>query len=57
MLFENHTEMELGTLVPDLFLFFKKVLHVVKANGQHLVLIYFGRSRLGHAIKINIITF
>ena len=31
--FKNHAENEGRTLVPDLFLFFKKVSHEVKASG------------------------
>ena len=30
---KNHAENEAGKLVPDLFLFFKKVLYEVKATG------------------------
>ena len=35
---KNHAENEAGRLVPDLFLFFKKTLHEVKANGLQLSL-------------------
>ena len=34
--FKNHVENETGRLVPDLFLFFKKALNEVKANGLEL---------------------
>ena len=34
--FENHAENEAGRLVPELFLFFKKALCEVKANGLQL---------------------
>ena len=35
--FKNHAEIEAGRLVPDnLFLFFKKALHEVNANGLYL---------------------
>ena len=34
--FKNHGENESGRLVPDLFLFFKKALYEVKANGLQL---------------------
>ena len=34
--FTNHKENQAGRLVPALFLFFKKTLYRVKANGQHL---------------------
>ena len=34
--FKNHAENEAGRLVPDLFLFFKKALYDVKANGMQL---------------------
>ena len=33
---ENHGENEAGKLVPELFLFFKKVLYEVKASGLQL---------------------
>ena len=36
--FKNHEENEVGRLVPDLFLFFEKVLNKVKGNVQHLSL-------------------
>ena len=35
-LFSYHIENVVGTLVPDLFLFFEKDLDKVKASGQHL---------------------
>ena len=34
--FKYHAENKAGRLVPNLFLFFKKVLHKVKPSGQHL---------------------
>ena len=34
--FKNHGENESGRLVPDLFLFFKKALYEVEANGLQL---------------------
>ena len=34
--FKNYSENEAGRLVPDLFLFFKKALHEVKAGGLQL---------------------
>ena len=34
--FKNHVENEEGKLVPDLFLFFKKVLYKTKASAQHI---------------------
>ena len=34
--FKNHAENETKRLVTDLFLFFEKALHKVKASGQHL---------------------
>ena len=34
--FKNHAENEAGTMVPDLFLFFKEALHEVKASGLQL---------------------
>ena len=34
--FKNYEENEAGRLVPNLFLFFKKVLCKVKTGGQHL---------------------
>ena len=39
--FQNHAENETGRLVPDLFLFFKKALNEVKANGLELSFNYF----------------
>ena len=35
--FKNHAESETGRLVPELFLFFKKALHEVKANSLYLI--------------------
>ena len=34
--FKNHAENETGRLVPELFLFFEKALHEVKANSLYL---------------------
>ena len=34
--FKNYAKNELGRLVPDLFLFFKKALYEVKANALRL---------------------
>ena len=36
ILFKNHTQNKAGWLVLDLFLFFKKALHQVKASGLRL---------------------
>ena len=36
LFFKNHSENEAGRLVPNLFLFFKKALHEVKANDLQL---------------------
>ena len=35
-LFKNYAQNEVGILVPDLFLFFKKVLYNAKGSSQHL---------------------
>ena len=43
--------------VPDLFLFFTKALYMLKASGRHLSFNINGRSRLGHKIKTNFVTF
>ena len=34
--FKNHSENETGSLVPDLFLLFKKALYEIKASGLQL---------------------
>ena len=34
--YKNHAGIEAGRLVPDLFWFFKKSLHEIKASGQQL---------------------
>ena len=34
--FKNHAENEVGRLIPDLFLFFKKDLYEVKTSGLQL---------------------
>ena len=39
--FKNHAENQAGRLVPDTFLFFKRALYEVKANGSSLISIYF----------------
>ena len=39
--FKNHAEIEAERLVPDLFLFFKKALYKVIANGLQLGSLYF----------------
>ena len=44
--FKNHAENESRRLVPDLFLFFKKVLNEVKASDLQLS-IYFDDPQLG----------
>ena len=36
LFFKNHAENEAGRLVPDFFLFFKKAVYKVKANGLQL---------------------
>ena len=35
--FKNHTENEVGRLVPDIFLYFKKDLCEIKTSGQRLI--------------------
>ena len=47
--FKNHAENGAGRLVPDFFLFFKKVLFEVKASGFQL------RCITWHTIKTNYI--
>ena len=44
--FTNHAESELGRLVRDLFLFFKKAFYEVKANDQHFIFNIFWRSQI-----------
>ena len=39
---KNHAENEIGRLVPNFLLFFKKALYEVKASGLSLVSMYFG---------------
>ena len=34
--FKSHGENDVRRLVPNLFLFFKKTIHKIKASGQHL---------------------
>ena len=49
---------EAERLGPELFLIFLKKLHIQEKQVVcTLVLIYFGRPRLGHTIKTNFITF
>ena len=36
LFFKIHVENEVGRLVPELLLFFKKALYKVKSSGQHL---------------------
>ena len=38
LFFKNHAENEAAKLNLDIFLFFKKDLHKVKINGQHISL-------------------
>ena len=42
-----------GSLVPDLFLFFKKTLYEVNASGLHLSFNIFRQSSTWHTRKIN----
>ena len=44
--FRNHAENEVERLVPDLFLFFEKALHEVKASSLQLSFNYFDSSQL-----------
>ena len=49
-IFKNHAENDAKRLVLDLFLFFKKALHKLKASGQHFsfdITTYFGSTLLG----------
>ena len=50
---KHHAEKETGRLVPDLFLFFKKL--YIGQVVSTLVLIYFGGPRLRHTIKTKLI--
>ena len=50
-----HAENETRKLVPDLFLFFKKALDEVKANGLELSFIIFRQPSIWHKIKTNYI--
>ena len=47
--FKNHAQNDVGRLVPDLFLFFKKALYEVKASSLicNLVSIYFDSPQHG----------
>ena len=45
---------EAGTLVADVFLFFKKALCKVKASGQRHDFNIFGRHQLVHTVRTNI---
>ena len=49
--FKNHKECEAEKLVPDLFLFFKKALHEVKASGLQLSFNIFRLPFTWHTIK------
>ena len=57
LFFKIHVENEVGRLVPELLLFFKKALHKVKSSGQHLSVICFSRLLLRHTMRTNFITF
>ena len=54
--FKNHAENEAGRLVPNLFLFFKKALYEIKANGMQLSFnsFTFDSLQLGKQLKQNI---
>ena len=41
---KNHTKNDVGRVVPDLFFFLNKTLHVVKASGRHLTFNIFWQS-------------
>ena len=45
--FKNYAESKARRLVPDLFLYFKKIYYQVKASGIQLVSIYFNSFQLG----------
>ena len=56
--FENHAQNETGRLVPDLFLYFKMALYMVKASKQdelpksrNVIIIYLGFQVLKLLIK------
>ena len=53
---ENDAENGAVRLLPDLFLFFKKLYIRSEQALNNLVLIYFGRPPLGHTIKTNFMT-
>ena len=57
MLFlKNYAENDARRPVPDLFSHFKKAFYIrLKQVVSTLVLIYFGRPRLGHKIKTDLI--
>ena len=48
--FKNHAQIEAEGLVPDLFLFFKKAIHEVKASGLQLSFNIFRYPSACHAI-------
>ena len=51
---QNHAEKEAEGLVLDLFLFSKRALYGVKANGLQLSFITFDGPQLGKQLKRNI---
>ena len=51
--FKNQTDNELGRLVSDLSLFFRKVLYEVKASGMQLSFDIFWQPSTWHTIKTN----
>ena len=53
--FKNHAENAAGRLVSDLFLFFKKALYEVKANGLQLSFNIFRQPSTWHTIKANFV--
>ena len=53
--FKNYAENEVGRLVPDLFLLFKKALYEVKESGLQLSFNMFQYSSTWHTIKTNCI--
>ena len=55
--FKSLTEIEVGRLIPDLFLLFKKALYEIKAVVSTLVSLYSGSPGLGHTKKANGIKF
>ena len=55
--FKDHAENEVGRVTLDLFLCLNKALYKIWQVVSTLVLVYFGRPRLGHTIKTNFIKF